>query len=156
VLDQIKKLKKQWNIQISAFSIQINHYHLLFQARTEGQVAKAKQIMHGGTSYQYGKKYRMKYKELWGTQKTMRVWSEQMYWKVAAYICGNLLKHHEVGTFKELESNPFSSYGYFADKCGEDFMKEGIYGIIDVEESVQGELDWEEIKQARLSRYSPV
>lgn len=155
VLNQIKKLKKERDIQICSFSIQINHCHLIFYVKKEKDVTLVKQLMHGGTSYFYRKKYRMKYQELWGTQKIMRIWSNEMYWKIVAYVCGNLLKHREVGTFGELKANPFSSYGHFAEKYGDDFMKEGIYRIIDVAEDADGGPNWDDIKQARLARYGP-
>ncbi|MBU1895828.1 transposase [Patescibacteria group bacterium] len=152
LLNQIIKLQKEHSIEICAYSIQINHYHLLFKINKENEVALVKKIMNGGTSFVYQKKYKMKYSTMWGTQKTIRIWNQKMYWNVVAYICGNLLKHREIGTFEELKNNIFFSYGYFADKYGEKFIKEGIYKVIDVVEGAEGEVNWQDLKSVKWVR----
>jgi len=150
VLRQIQKLKKDKGIQICAFSIQMNHYHILFYAKRETDVATVKQYMNGGTSFVYNKIYKKKYTNMWGTMKTIRVWNEQMYWKIIGYVNGNLLKHREVGTFEELYETEFSSYKYFVEKYGHDMMKEIIYKVVDVGESAEGEVGVEGLKNLKV------
>ncbi|MEK7084274.1 MAG: transposase [Patescibacteria group bacterium] len=151
LLEQIRRLHKEKDIQICAYSIAINHYHMMFYATKDADVSIVKQFMHGGVSFLYRKRYPKTPKNMWGTMKTLRVWNERMYWNVIAYICGNLLKHREVGTFGELLVNPFSSYGHFAKKYGEDCMKEGIYKIIDVPEGAEGDVSMEDLKAVHWS-----
>lgn len=150
LLNQISKIKEKLGVKICAYSIQINHYHLMFYTKSDKDVEKIKQYMHGGTSFIFKKRRKLKYKEMWGSQKTLQVWSEETYWKILGYICGNLLKHKEVSIFDELSISPFSSYSYMIDKYGKDFVQQMIYNIIDVDEDASGELDFKELKNSKV------
>lgn len=152
LLDQIKKLKKEKGIQICAYSIQMNHYHIIINAKTDTDVALVKQYMHGGTSHRYRLRHKNVYNEIWGTKKTIRVWNEDMYWKIIGYVCGNLLKHRELGTFEELKDSWFSSYGYFARKYGDEMMKEIVYRVIDVDENAENSIEMEEMKEVKIRK----
>ncbi|PIR03281.1 MAG: hypothetical protein COV60_01125 [Candidatus Magasanikbacteria bacterium CG11_big_fil_rev_8_21_14_0_20_43_7] len=152
IFDQLTKLHREKGIQICAYSIQINHYHLMFYAKRDTDLATVKKYMHGGVSYEYRKKCGEKQKHFWGTSRVIRVYSHDVYWKVIGYICGNLLKHRELGTFEELYENRFSSYGYFVQKYGDHMMQEIVRSIIDVSESVDGDVDMGETKGRRLRR----
>lgn len=137
ILGQIKKLNKILGIPISAYSVAINHYHLKFYLRYSADMAKVKQILRGGISYEYRKRYKIKYEEMWQTRKILLVKSNEVDWKITGYIIGNLLKHKEVGTFEELKNNLFSSYGYMANKYGDEEMRQLVY------RSIKGEESWE-------------
>ncbi len=151
VLDQIGKLQREKNIQICAYSIQINHYHLLFYAREDTDLKTVKQYMHGGISFWLRRSSGgFKDKTIWGTSKVLRVLSNDMYWKVVGYVCGNLLKHKELGTFYELQSCLFSSYGYFVEKYGSDFIDEVVRKVIHVEEGAEGAIDMKEMRKVNL------
>ncbi len=153
VLEAIKKLKKDKKIQICAYSIQINHYHLVFYSRAEKDVAVVKQYMHGGVSHRYTILHGKVQTEFWGTYKIIRIFSQEMYWKIVGYVNGNLLKHHEVGTFDELKRNQFSSYGHFANKYGDEMMKGVVYKVIDIGEGAEGEVDIDEMKKCYLRSF---
>ena len=103
VLDQIKKVRNKLKIPIIAFSIAINHYHLKFYLEKGLELAKVKQLMHGGLTFAYREKYKMKYADMWQSKKTLLIASDEMDWKTTGYIIGNLLKHKEVSTFEELK-----------------------------------------------------
>jgi len=154
LLDQISKLKREKDIQICAFSIQINHYHLVFYSRKENEVSIVKQYMHGGTSFLYRKMCKIDKKDLWGSKKTIYIKSLEMYWKIIGYVCGNLLKHKEVSTFEELKSNPFSSYEHFVRKYGDDMVREIIYRVIEIEEETEGDINVKEMNGCSL-KYIP-
>jgi len=128
---------------------------MMFYTCRDSDVALVKQYMHGGTSAKYRKIHRRTSAQMWGTMKTIRVYSNEMYWKIIGYICGNLLKHREVGTFEDLRQNPFSSYAHFARKYGDDFMREVIYKVIYVSEDAEGSLDIENIDKMKL-KHIPV
>lgn len=53
VYNQIKKAREKLRIKICAFSIQINHYHLLFETHDEKDVEILKRYIHGGVSRIY-------------------------------------------------------------------------------------------------------
>ncbi|MFH1367436.1 MAG: hypothetical protein ABIH38_05675 [Patescibacteria group bacterium] len=150
VLNQIIKVKKVFGIPEIIFSIAINHYHLKFYLKNGLDLARIKQMMHGGISYEYHKIYKPKYKEMWQSFRALIVLSEEVDSKVMGYIIGNLLKHKEVTTFLELEKNPFSSYGKIAAKYGEQRARELVYGVIDTTEDAEGKVDIGDLKSLTL------
>ena len=155
LFDQIKKIENKLGIPVSDFSIAINHCHLKFFLERGLDLAKIKQLIHGGTSFLYKKKYPVKYKEIWGSSRALIVLTEKMHWLTSGYIIGNLLKHKEVNTFEELKNNPFSSYRDFIEKYDEEFAKNLIYQVIKVDESPENEIDINEIDglELKLPKY---
>jgi len=149
-LNQIKKINKILNIPISAYSIAINHYHLKFYLEKGLDLAKVRQLLHGGTSFEYRKRFGTKYKEMWQSFKVIRVVGEEMDRKVTGYIIGNLLKHKEVSTFNELKENRFSSFWHTAEKYGEEYARGLVYKVIDVSEDAEGEVGVEEFKSIKI------
>lgn len=141
VLNQIKKIKTQLGISVSDYSIAINHYHIKFYLENGFDLKKVKQLLRGGASYEYRKRYKLPYKEMWQTRKIIWIASEKMNWRISGYIIGNLLKHREISTFKELKQNEFSSYWYMAGKYGDDNMIDLVRGVIDVDEDKWGGVD---------------
>ncbi len=138
VLNQINRLKDRFYCSVSAFSIAINHYHLKIYLENGSDLPKIKQFLNGGISFQYKKKYSIKYKEFWQSCRVFKIESEELDQKVSGYIAGNLLKHREASTFQDLLNNPFSSYGLMVEKYSEDFLQEIIYEAIDMEENDEG------------------
>jgi len=123
LLNQIKKIKRRLNIPVLAYSIAINHYHLKFYLEKGLYLAKIKQIIHGGTSFEYKRRFNMKYRDMWQSTKVVRIISDEMNWKITGYIICNLLKHKEVSTFDELKQNSFSSYWCTARRHGESYAR---------------------------------
>jgi REP element-mobilizing transposase RayT len=155
LLEQIKKLQQNMGIDVSAYSIAINHYHLKFYLKDGLMLSKVRQLMHGGTTYEYKKRHKMNHKQMWQGSKVVRVTTEEMDWKVTGYIIGNLLKHKEVGTFEELNDCPFSSYRYTADKYGEGFARHLVYSVIDVPENAEGMVGIGELQSKKLKLKKP-
>ncbi len=149
VLDQIKKINKELGIPVSDYSIAINHYHLKFYLEFGSNLAKVKQLLRGGISYEYRKRYKFPYKEMWQTRKVIQINSEKMNWKISGYIIGNLLKHKEVSTFDELIENQFSSYWYMVKKYGDDEMRQLVYSVIDIDEDTWGIVNIEQLDKTR-------
>jgi hypothetical protein len=138
VFNIIKKLNKNLNIPVSAYSIAQNHLHIKFYLKHGLLLSKVKQLVRGGVSYDYRRKFKIPYKEMWQSRKTIIIKSEKMDWAVTGYIIGNLLKHKEVSTFKKLKNNQFSSYWYMADKYGDSEMQALVRSVIDVDEDAWG------------------
>lgn len=152
ILDQIKKIKNILKIPITAYSIAINHYHLKFYLENGIDLAKVKQLMHGGTTFEYKRKYKMKYKDLWQSKKIFVVASDEMDWRIMGYIAGNLLKHKEVSTFDELKNNSFSSYKFIAEKYGDESVQELVRKVIDIKEDIKGEADISSLEKMNIFR----
>ena len=152
VLEQIKKIKERFKISITAYSIAINHYHLKFYLENGLDLAKVKQLMHGGITFKYKKEYKMKYDEMWQSSKTLLITSDNMDWKITGYVIGNLLKHKEVSTFDELKNNSFSSYKFVAEKYGDECAQELVRRVIDVSKDIEGAVDMAELEKINIFR----
>ncbi len=147
VLNQIRKFQEKLNILKVIYSIAVNHYHLKFYLNKGADLAKIKKYMHGGVTFEYKKKFpnTMKYKDMWQSSKTLRIISDEMDWKVAGYIIGNLLKHKEVSKIDELEGNPFVSYDDFVKEYGKEAVRDLIYSVINIDENVEGEINLQDV-----------
>jgi len=152
IFDQINKIKEKLNIEITAYSVAVNHYHLKFYLEEGLNLAKVKQFMHGGTSFEYKRKYKMKYNALWQSRKTFVITSDEMDWMITGYIAGNLLKHKEVSTFDELKNNPFSSYNFIAEKYGDESAQELVRKVIDIKEDIEGGVDMSGLEKMNIFR----
>ena len=141
VLEQIKKIKKDLGIPVSAYSIAINHYHLKFYLKRGKRLTEIKRLLRGGITYEYKKRYSIPYNEMWQTRKILRINSHDIDWRVTGYIIGNLIKHKEVSTFQRLKENIFSSYGYMADKYGDEEIEDLVRTVIAIEEDSWGRTD---------------
>ncbi len=149
ILDKIKQIKQLLSIPMFAFSISINHFHLKFYLEKGKLMKQLKIILHGGVSREYRKIYKVSYKEFWSSSRTYFIKDQETSWKITGYTIGNLLKHREVSTFKELEANPFSSYRYTVEKFGEETAQELVRGVIDVSEDAEGIVDIKELEEPK-------
>ena len=147
ILNFIKKLKLEHNIPIQAFSISINHFHLMFYARLGARVSLVKNFLKGNITREYRKQYNVPYENIWGSTKVLWIKDEKMLYGVQGYINGNLLKHKEESNFQGLCENPFSSFKYYVNKYGFEYAKEMVLNSINVDESADGEMDIKKIKK---------
>lgn len=152
VLNQIKKLKTDYQIPIAAYSIQLNHFHLIFYARKSADVTKVKQQLHGAVSHQYKKIFTIKHKDIWQSTRTYFITDDDMYWSVQGYVIGNLLKHREVNNFQELYDDPYTSFQYVADKYGFDFACNIVKAVVAVEEDAEGIVKLEDFDECEVVR----
>ncbi len=152
VLNQIKKINKNLAIPVSAYSIAQNHLHTKFYLENGLLLQKVKQLLRGGISFEYRRRYKVPYQEMWQSRKTIVITSEEMNWKVTGYIIGNLLKHKEVSTFEELKKNKFSSYWYLAEKYGDNEMRSLVYSVIDINEDAWGGIDIEKLNKIDIKK----
>lgn len=152
LLNQIKKAKKDLGIPVVAYSIAINHQHSLFYLGKDELYPKIKQLIHGGTSFEYKKHWPTKHDQFWQTQKTYSVRDESSYWKILGYIIGNLLKHKEVSTFEELKENHFSSYWHITEKYDNKFAQSLVREVINLPEDNKRLIDFKNLKDINISK----
>ncbi len=152
ILNQFKKIREKYKVKIDSYSIAINHFHLKFYLENGNLMKQVLQVLRGGTTYEYKKKFNalMKYKEMWQSRKIYTIVSVEMNWIINGYIIGNLLKHKEVSTFGELKENRFSSYWYYVKKYGDEEMKNLVRSVIDINESNKGEVNMENLAKTKL------
>ena len=108
--------------------------------------------MHRGTTFKYKKEYKMKYKEMWQSGKTLIITSDDMDWKITGYISGNLLKHKEVSAFDELKNNLFSNYNHIVEKYGDEYAQDLVRKVVDVEELIEGGVSLSKFEKINISR----
>jgi REP element-mobilizing transposase RayT len=137
----ISEIENKLGISVAAFSIAINHVHLLFYLEKGETMTKLKNYFHSGISREYRKAYKCPYPEFWQPSKTLYVKDEAMFWKVTGYIIGNLIKHKEIGTFGELMQCPYSSFSRTVAEIGEEEARNLVYRVIEVPETADGEVD---------------
>ncbi|NQU77908.1 transposase [Candidatus Falkowbacteria bacterium] len=154
VLDQIKKVKNQLGIPVIAYSIAINHYHLKVYLRDGLDLKKIKQLIHGGVSHEYRKHYIKKYKKTWQSSKALVINNKFADLVTTGYIIGNLLKHNEVSTFRELEDNPFSSYCFFKEKHGDEQSRNLVYNVININENAEGIINVKDLSKTKVFKPS--
>ena len=58
-----------------------------------------------------------------------------MCWRVAGYVCGNLLKHREVKDFRTLKECEYSSCRFLAERYSDEFAQKLVMSVIEVSES---------------------
>jgi hypothetical protein len=71
---------------------------------------------------------------MWLDSKSLIIYNQKSLLKVIGYIAGNLLKHGEVKSFKELKECPFSSYCQLSERYGDEMAEEIVGGVIEIEE----------------------
>jgi len=134
VLDRILQVENSL-MSCFGYSVAVNHQHSIFKPQTSEDFSKAKKIINGGSAYDYNKKFPLKIKNknyFWGDVKTLKILGEETYWKIIGYVSGNLLKHREVKSFKELYNSPFSSFRKVVDEYGMRFAQDLVLNVINL------------------------
>ena len=140
VLNRLRQVETEFQIKIDNFSIAMNHFHYFFYLEDGRIYPKITQLLNGGVSFDYKKKFEKKYQNFWADTKTKIIATEQGIWRVRGYIAGNLLKHREVNNFYALADSPFCSYKKFAENYGGEFARNLVYETINFDEKTDGEV----------------
>jgi putative transposase len=108
---QILYAGKKYSIDIIAYAILSNHYHLLINVQ-DSNVSRNKfiQIINGGSSFRIDKSINTEH--VWERANKYNSWlkDENSMFRVIGYICGNPLKHRLVKNFKELSKYEYCNY----------------------------------------------
>lgn len=109
ILDKINISRNRFDIQKLDFGILNDHCHYLVRFLNGETIPRFLQFINGGSSYELNKRIDNK-NPVWGEYFVYVPKDEIVLQKVRGYVIGNPLKHNEVGSLKELEIYPFSSY----------------------------------------------
>lgn len=131
ILNQIKKVEQRYSIPYYAFGVISYHYHSMFYFENGKDVGKVTQLINGGSSFQLNKHTGIN-RRVWDDYFLVAITNKEMFYKILGYTIGNLLKHNEVKDFKELKESPFSSYGQTAKLYGDEFAKDLVRSVIDI------------------------
>jgi REP element-mobilizing transposase RayT len=122
VLDQLLLVEKFFKIKFIAYSILLNHYHLMFYLKDGLLLKKIMQKINGGISY----KMRNVNKPIWGDYHNSNVFNKESFYKVLGYIAGNPFKHSLVTDIPGLKDYKYCNYNELVNIYG----IEGMYEII--------------------------
>ena len=125
VLDKILEIFKLFNINLDAYGILSNHYHLLFYLLKGVDLKKVMKMVNGGISFQLNKQDKVK-RNIWDGYHISNVFDEESFYRVLGYIIGNPFKHGLVKSIDDLGSYKFCNYNEKVKVYG----KEGINEII--------------------------
>ena len=131
ILNELLEIEKYFGIKFIAYSILLNHYHLLFHLDKGLEMKKIMQKINGTVSFQL----KGINKPLWEDYFNSNVLNEDSYYKVLGYIIGNPFKHGIVKSIDDLRDYKFCNYN----EMEKEFGREGINEII---ANVQN-LNWE-------------
>ena len=117
-LQLLGHLKKQ-PLEIAAWVVLPNHYHVLAKIPDIKAFTKAQGQLHGRTSYKINNKDNQQGRKVWFrcTDRAMR--SERHYFTTLNYIHNNPVKHGYVDRWHEW---PYSSFHWYLENKGRDWL----------------------------------
>jgi REP element-mobilizing transposase RayT len=98
------------NIQIYAYCILSNHYHILIKGEHWKENSKFIQLINGGSSYQLNKFEHIERRSIWATRWAKKVNKQNDFEIILGYILGNPIKHGLTQDIKSLFAYQFCNY----------------------------------------------
>ncbi|MEX1248091.1 MAG: transposase [Anaerolineales bacterium] len=128
--EALGSLSSELGIQLSAWVILDNHYHLLLYVDLGETLKTFIQRLHGRTSFEINKRAKKRGRQVWHNYWDTLVESEADYWTRFNYIHYNPVKH---GCINKPEEWVYSSYCQWLKVKGEEWMEDVLktYPILD-------------------------
>jgi putative transposase len=124
-----------FSVGIKAWVIMDNHYHLLFKLRDEDTLSKFIGGINGASSRYFNKMDNISNRRVWykGKYWDRCIRSEKDFWTRFNYIHNNPIKHGFVPSIDELDQYKFSSWNYYKEKYGREWLSSVLkeYPVID-------------------------
>jgi REP element-mobilizing transposase RayT len=115
ILDRILQISKEFNFKLDAYSILLNHYHLLFHLAMGQKLKDIMKRINGRVSYEINKINRVS-NQIFDKYHISNIYSENSYYKVIGYIIGNPFKHDLVKYLEELKNYEFCNRKWHGDR----------------------------------------
>ena len=110
-IELLKDASEMWNVNITAYCLMPNHYHLLIQTPL-GNISRTMRHINGVYTQRYNKKHGDDGQLFRGRYKSILVYGDRYLLQLVRYIHRNSLK---VGLADSLNANPWSSHkGYIS------------------------------------------
>jgi putative transposase len=135
LLSQILLAVGRCGLELRAYAILSNHYHLMVECTSPRLLKKSLQLINGGSSFRLNKKLGAQ-QRVWGEHYNYAIVDDNALTNILAYILKNPLKHELVNSIEELKKYSFVSY----DRVCEEFGKEVVDELIRTHHGIQG--DW--------------
>lgn len=130
VRDQLKALLHEFGLKLDAWVILDNHYHLLLKSRLGKKLPSFFGRLHGRTSFDLNGRDGTRGRQVWHNYWDTCIREETDYWTRFNYIHHNPIKH---GYVLGSEDWPFSSYHYYLEHKGRDWLRDAFlqYPVVD-------------------------
>jgi len=139
LLEKISSVFSLFQFELYAWVVLVNHYHLLFKTKRGAELAKCFGRIHGGFSFDTNHAENRRGRKIWQNYWDRCIRSEKDFWIHMNYIHHNPVKHGQTTRMVDYE---FSSYKYWLEKKGEDWMASIFqqYPIVDFSDSADGDV----------------
>lgn len=118
-LDVLRDTAKMWNLNVSAYCLMSNHYHLLVQT-PDGNLARCMRHLNGVYTQRYNRKHGYDGQLFRGRYKTVLIEEDSYLLELLRYIHRNPM---EAGMVSELAEYHWSSHrGYLAHEKGWEWL----------------------------------
>jgi len=129
----IFKSLSRYQYLLDAWVILDNHYHLLFKSALGKYLPEAIATIHGKSAIEINKIDKSPGRQIWFQYWDYCIRNEEDYWRHFNYIHYNPIKHSYVTGTENLCNFPFSSFGAWVERRGEEWISDCSrrYPIID-------------------------
>jgi putative transposase len=130
IRDLLKYLTLEFQLQLAAWVILDNHYHVLMKSHDGKDLSRFFKRFHGRVSFELNKRDQLSGRQVWHNYWDTCIRSEKDYWIRFNYIHHNPVKH---GYVKHMAQWSFSSYHYYLEHKGEEWLDDVFrrYPVID-------------------------
>ena len=130
VCDRLKSLVGEFAIQLDAWVVLDNHYHLLLKSRIGNDLTHFFGRLHGRTSFELNGLDNTRGRQVWHNYWDNCIRGENDYWKRFNYVHHNPVKH---GYVPQTDDWPFSSYHHYIENKGKEWLMDAFckYPIVD-------------------------
>lgn len=108
-------------LEISAWSILPNHYHLLVYVNDFNLLSNIFRLVHGSTSYQWNKEDKVRNRKVWYSYSDRAIRSERHYYTTLNYIHYNAVRHDWVESPYEWSE---SSVSWYLENYGRQWLRD--------------------------------
>ena len=128
--NRLELARSKFNLVLHAWVALSNHYHILFALKQGKELSEIIKFINGGSSYDINKLDNTPGRQVWWNYWDRCICEEKDFYIRFNYIHHNPVKHGYTAANGDYQ---FSSYNYYKDKLGEEFLQntEYYYPVID-------------------------
>ncbi len=119
VREQLRALVAEFHLNLAAWVILDNHYHILVKSRDGREIVRFFQRLHGRTAFELNGRDGTRGRQVWHNFWDVCIRTDADYWTHFNYIHYNPVKHGYVSHPADWQ---FSSYRYYLEHKGEEWL----------------------------------
>lgn len=122
-IDLMMEISEMWNVNIAAYCLMTNHYHILLQT-PNGNISRCMRHLNGVYTQRYNRRYKLDGQLFRGRYKSILVGNDEHLIQIVRYIHKNPVK---AGRVKEMSQYKWSSYnGYLSNSDKWKWLYKGL------------------------------